>query len=174
MKNNNMNKIIKLVTAALMAAMTCLVTMILPIRIPFGNGGYIHPGDAFVLLSGILLGPVYGGLAAGVGSLMADLLAGYPQYAAATFVIKLLAAMLGGYSYRHIRKRSVAAAGILGGVVVTLGYFTYESFLYGSLAAALVGVPFNLLQNVMGIIIASIILPLLLKIPHIKELVNSK
>jgi uncharacterized membrane protein len=168
----NTDKITKLVTAALMAAMTCIVTMILPIKIPYGNGGYIHPGDAFVLLSGIILGPVYGGLSAGIGSLLADLLSGYPQYALATLIIKFLAAFAGGYSYRHIRERSVILAGVFGGIIVTLGYFIYDSFLYSSFETALVGVPFNLLQNIMGIVIASIVLPLLLKVPQIKVMMN--
>lgn len=164
------NKLIKLVTAALMAAMTCVVTMMLPIKIPYGNGGYIHPGDGFVLLSGIILGPIYGGLAAGVGSMMADLLGGYPQYALATFIIKLLAAMIGAYSYRHIKKRSVVVSGLLGGIIVTAGYFIFESFLYKSITSALVPIPFNLIQNIMGILISSILLPLLLKVPQIKAM----
>lgn len=172
MRNND--KIIKLVTAALMAAMTCVVTMILPIKIPFGNGGYIHPGDAFVLLSGIILGPIYGGLAAGVGSMMADLLSPYAVYAPATLIIKFLAAMAGSYSYRHIRTRSVILAGIFGGIIVTLGYFICDTFFYGTYGTAIVGVPFNLLQNAMGIILASIILPLLLKVPQIKTMMDKK
>lgn len=167
MKTNN--NLIKLVTAALMAAMTCVVTMMLPIKIPYG---YIHPGDGFVLLSGIVLGPIYGGLAAGVGSMMADLLGGFPQYAIATFIIKLLAAMVGAYSYRHIRKRSVVVAGLLGGIAVTAGYFIFESFLYKSIEAALVPIPFNLIQNLMGILISSILLPLLVKVPQIKAIQN--
>ena len=69
----------KLVLAALFAALACAATMV--IRIPtFGTGGYIHPGDAIVILAGIFLGPVYGGLAAGIGSAMADLLGGYFLY----------------------------------------------------------------------------------------------
>jgi uncharacterized membrane protein len=170
----NTDKIIKLVTAALMAAMTCIVTMILPIKIPFGNGGYIHPGDAFVLLSGIILGPVYGGFAAGIGSMIADLLSPYAFYAPATLIIKFLAAMAGSYSYRHIRTRSVVLAGIFGGIIVTLGYFLCDTFFYGTYATAIVGVPFNLLQNVMGIIIASILLPLLIKVPQIRAMIDKK
>ncbi|HHV11212.1 MAG TPA: ECF transporter S component [Clostridiales bacterium] len=170
MRNND--KIMKLVTAAVLAAMTCVVTMILPIKIPYGNGGYIHPGDGFVLLSGIILGPVYGGFAAAIGSMLADLLSGYAQYAPITFIIKFLAAALGAISYRKIRERSVILAGILGGIVVTLGYFLYDSFLSGSAAAASAGVPFNLLQNIMGIVIASIILPLLLRVPQIRNIMN--
>ena len=60
--------------AALMAAMACVATMVIKIPIP-ATGGYINLGDCIVLLSGIILGPVYGGIAAGLGSALADLLA---------------------------------------------------------------------------------------------------
>lgn len=167
------DKIIKLVTASLMAALTCVVTMMIPIKIPLNNG-YIHPGDAFVLLSGIILGPIYGGLAAGIGSMFADLLSPYAQYAAATLVIKALAAMVAAYSYRHIRVRSVVLAGIFGGVVVTFGYFIIERFIFGNaLTAAVVGVPFNILQNIFGILLASILLPLLRKVPQIRSMMDN-
>ena len=58
-------KTLKLVIAALLAAMTCVATMV--IKIPLtATGGYINLGDCIVVLSGILLGPLYGGLAAGL------------------------------------------------------------------------------------------------------------
>ena len=49
MTNQNIKK---LVTAALLAAMTCVATMI--IKIPTPTFGYIHPGDGFVLLCGVV------------------------------------------------------------------------------------------------------------------------
>ena len=50
-------KVRKLTTTALFMALTCVATSI--IKIPtVGTGGYVHPGDAFVVLSGILLGPL--------------------------------------------------------------------------------------------------------------------
>lgn len=168
----NTDKIIKLVTAALMAALTCVVTMALPIKVPNTNGGYIHPGDAFVLLCGIILGPLYGGLAAGIGSLMADLFAGAVIYAPATLVIKAVAAVAAAYSYRHIRKGCVILSGIFVGITVTVGYFIYESFIYGTPAAALTSVPFNLIQNVMGIVLAVILVPLIKKVPQIKAMME--
>lgn len=169
MKND---KIMKLVTAALLAAMTCIVTMFLHITIPSGNGAYIHPGDAFVVLSGIILGPIYGGISAGIGSMLADILLGAPQYAIATLLIKFLSAMVAAYSYRMLRSHSVILSATLGSILVTLGYFIYERFLYGNFAIPIFNVPFNLLQNVMGIVIATILLPLLLRVPQIRAMVN--
>lgn len=160
-------KLIKLVIGSLMAAMTCIATMILQIRIPFG--GYIHPGDAFVFLSGIILGPFFGGLAAGLGSILADLLTGYPHYALATFIIKTLAAMVAYISYKHLRSRSIIFAGILASIVVTVGYFIFDSFLYG-FAASLVGVPFNIAQNIFSIILIYFLLPLFRRTPMINDM----
>lgn len=167
-------KIVKLVTAALMAALTCVVTMFLPITIPNTQGGYIHPGDAFVLLSGIILGPLYGGLAAGIGSLLADVFFGAFLYAPGTFVIKTLAAIAGAISYRYIRKGSIIFAGIFVGITVTVGYFIYECIIYGNLATPLANTPYNLIQNVMGIVIASLLLPLVKKVPQIRIMMSSK
>ena len=69
------NKTKKIVMTALFAALACVATMSIRIPTP-GTSGYIHPGDAIVILSGIILGPAYGFLAAGIGSCMADLLGG--------------------------------------------------------------------------------------------------
>ena len=61
--NSNLKKIIM---TALFAALACVATMSIRIPTP-GTGGYIHPGDAIVILAGIILGPVYGMLAGGIG-----------------------------------------------------------------------------------------------------------
>lgn len=93
----------KLIFAALFAALTCVATMI--IKVPTPTMGYIHPGDSIVLLSGFLLGPLYGGLAAGIGSMFSDLFGGYFSYAPATFVIKMLTAVFASLVYRAFTKK---------------------------------------------------------------------
>lgn len=160
----------KYITAALMAALTCFATYI--IRIPSPNG-YIHPGDSFVILSGIILGPVYGALSAGIGSMLSDLLAGFPQYALITLIIKALTALICVLIYRRLKRKlySLILAGIIGGITVTLGYFTAEYFMYG-LAGALSAVPLNLIQNVFGLVLSVLLFPLLKKVPQIKDLMK--
>ena len=76
----------KIVLASLFAALTCVATMF--IRIPSPVSGYLNLGDGFVLLSAFLLGPALGSVSAGIGSVLADLLSGYPMYAVGTLVIK--------------------------------------------------------------------------------------
>lgn len=74
------NKAIRtLVLAALFAALACVATMV--IQIPSPMNGYVNLGDCFVLLAGWVLGPVYGSLAAGIGSALADMFTGYMHYA---------------------------------------------------------------------------------------------
>ena len=87
----------KIILAALFAALACVATM--SIRIPtIGTGGYIHPGDAIVILCGVILGPVWGFLAAGIGSCMADLLGGYFVYVPITLIIKGLVAFFSAFA----------------------------------------------------------------------------
>jgi len=64
----------KLTYVALFAALTFVSNYLqIPMVTPFGNTRF-HLGNVFCLLSGIILGPLYGGLAAGLGPALFDLL----------------------------------------------------------------------------------------------------
>lgn len=166
----NSDKLRKLITAALMAALSCVATF--AIHIPTPGNGYIHPGDAFVLLSGIILGPVYGALAGGIGSMFADIFVAYPYYWV-TLIIKALAAAVAALIYKKMHnKATIITIGIVGGIIVTTGYFIFEIFIYRNTITALTGVPFNLIQNIFGIVLTSILYPLLYNVPQIKEMMN--
>lgn len=167
--NNNLKK---LILAALFAALSCVATMSIRIPTP-GTGGYIHPGDAIVILSGIILGPVWGFLAGGIGSALSDLIGGYFIYVPITFVIKGLVALAAGLLYQKIGKnqKSRYIAVILGGVadiiLVAGGYFVCESFIYGAGAAA--SIPANIIQGVGGLVISCILYPILISIPNVRQ-----
>lgn len=169
--NSNLKKI---VMAALFAALACVATMSIRIPTP-GTGGYIHPGDAVVILSGVLLGPTWGLLAAGIGSAMADLLGGYFIYVPITFAVKGVIAFIAGMIYQKIGKTqksryiSVLLGGVVDMVLVAGGYFLCEIPLYGASAAA-ASVPANLIQGVSGLVIAFVLYPVLLAIPDIRRL----
>lgn len=158
-----------LVMAALLIAITCISTML--IKIPTPGFGYIHPGDGFVILCGLLLGPWAGALCAGIGSALADLFSGYLIYVPATFIIKALCALLAALilkRFLQLGSRPARIGGmILGGIVAEAvmvgGYFLYEAFIIGTtvgLFAALASVPFNIVQGVFGVLISSVIYPI--------------
>lgn len=166
----------KIVTSALFAALACVATMAIRIPTP-GTSGYIHPGDAVVILSGVILGPGWGLLAAGIGSAMADLLGGYFIYVPITFVIKGAVAFAAGTVYRKIgnTEKSRYAAVILGGVcdivLVAAGYFICEVMLYGAAAAA-ASVPANIVQGIGGLVMGVVLYPILLTVPDIRRTAN--
>jgi uncharacterized membrane protein len=61
--------------------------MIFSVYVP-STEGFFNIGESMVFLSALLFGPYVGAFAGGVGSMLADLLLGYPFYAPATLVIK--------------------------------------------------------------------------------------
>lgn len=156
----------KLVFAALMAAIACIATMIIRIPVP-ATGGYINLGDGIVILSGLLLGPVYGGLSAGIGSALADLFAGYVVYAVATFIIKGLMAVVVGIILKNASKAgviNVIIAGVIAEIIMIAGYFIFEAVFMGFGLGALEAVTGNVIQGIGGIIIAAVLTPTVKKI----------
>lgn len=139
-----------IVMTALLAAVACVTTLV--IRIPSPTGGYINPGDAVVLLSAYLLGPVCGAAASGIGSMLADLLSGYAAYAPATLIIKAAMALLAGGLYRSLRGRPalVVLCGIAGEIPMVAGYWLYDAWLLRSFAGSAAGIPANLAQAAFG------------------------
>lgn len=150
----------QLVIAALMTALACVATMI--IKIPSPLKGYINLGDCIVLTAGWMLSPVYGLLAAGLGSALADIFSGYVLYAPATFVIKGLMAIIAFFGFRLLRKKlgnlpSRIISGIAAEIVMILGYFVFEGFLYG-FAPSVVNIPPNGVQGIAGLILGIVLI----------------
>ena len=161
-----MSKTLKLVIAALMASMACVATMVIKIPIP-ATGGYINLGDSIVLLSGVVLGPLYGGLAAGLGSALADLLGGYVAFAPATFILKALMAVITGLIIRVYPQKQMLKfvfAGIVSEIIMILGYFAFEATILGYGLAAAVAIPGNAIQGAAGIVIATMLMPIISKV----------
>ena len=157
----NIQKTKTLVSAALFAAIICVATYIVQIPMP-ATGGYVNLGDCFVLTAGIMLGAGYGAMAAGLGSALADMLAGYMQYAPATFIIKALMAVAAYFVYvslnrllKHKHKFvSKTVAVTASEAIMVLGYFGYEAVILGYGIAAAGSILGNVTQGAVGAIAA--------------------
>ncbi|MCQ2418028.1 MAG: ECF transporter S component [Oscillospiraceae bacterium] len=141
-------KLQDLVQAGIFAALTALLTSLL--HIPVGNG-YIHCGDAVIYLAAVMIPTPYAVGAAAVGGMMADLMAGYAEYAFPTFVIKGLLAlafsMICSKSERSFVKQLTAV--VVCGVISIVGYWLTGVFLYGGWTAQLIAtVPGNVVQAI--------------------------
>ena len=151
----------KLIYAALFAALCCVITMYPKFPTLFG---YIHAGDALVLLAAYVLGPLWGSLAAALGSSLADLMAGYVQYFPGTFVIKGLDALVAALIFKAMGRTSAAAivSGVVGEIIMVVGYFGYAGLLLGKGIAA-ASIPGNLVQAAMGLVIGFVLLKVMQK-----------
>ncbi len=155
-------KLLKLLYASLFAAFVFVATMI--IKIPTPTGGYVNIGDGIVIICGLILGPVWGALAAGIGSMLADLV-GYPIYAGATFVIKALMA-LGACGiaailkpvFKNFRFMAYFIAGVIAELIMVVGYFIFEATVMSYGWGALVSVLPNVMQGVVGIVVGIVLM----------------
>ena len=154
-------KIRKMVLAALMAALTYVATMV--VQIPSPMQGYVNLGDCFVLLSGWLLGPWYGFVAGGIGSMLADIFLGYAHYAPGTLVIKALDAIVAALIVKALGRKPYAYAvgGLVGEIIMVVGYFGYAALLLGKGIGAAASIPGNLVQGAMGLVIGLVLFVLL-------------
>ena len=126
--------------------------------------------------------------------MFADIFSGYMTWAPATLIIKALTACIAGLLFHKLhlnisskanRSVRVVIGGIVGEALMVLGYFLFEAglaaFASGSfssaalatgIASSAAGIPFNIVQGVVGIILCLILLPVLSKINDVNEWVS--
>ena len=146
----------RLTKIALAIAMVCVSTMAIQIPIPLG---YMHLGNCCILLVSIYGDKTMGAMAGGLGSALADLLSGYPQWIIPTLLIKGTM----GYATSKIgnqegKKASVSKlrtllATIVGILIMIGGYTLFGAVLYGSVAAGVAQVPGLTIEGVLGIVL---------------------
>ena len=157
-----MNKInAKTITInALAIAIVCISTMFIQIPIPLG---YMHLGNCCILLAAIFFGRTTGFIAGGIGSALADLLTGYPQWIIPTLIIKsimgLVAAVISRDKEGHFKMASVRtmAASIASIAVMVAGYFIAGSVVYGSIITGAAQIPGLSLEGGIGIVLFYVI-----------------
>ena len=157
--NKSLKNTQKLAFGGMMAALVFAATYLFKIPISITQG-YIHLGDAFILLGAVLLDwtaiP-----AAAIGSLLADLIAGYPLYCLPTFLIKAGVAAIAVLGCRKTQSAWIRILWfVLAELWMVLGYFLVEWLPLGyGLAAALGAVGPNLVQGLSGVVIAALLQP---------------
>ncbi len=107
-----------------MAAMVYVASMIqIPIPTDIGSTR-IHVGNVMCLLGGLLLGPLFGGLAAGIGSAFFDLTnPAFIASAPTTFIFKFLMAYIAGTLYQKWTKGENVV--VISSISSAIGSFIY-------------------------------------------------
>ena len=129
-----------------------------------------------LMISGLVLGPWYGFFAAGIGSGLADLLAGYAHYVPGTFIIKGLVALVAALLLRPMLKTGekipfwrLALIELPSEVIMVAGYFGYKALILGKGLAAAASIPNNLVQAAVGIVLSVVLYTALAKVPEIHK-----
>ena len=161
----------KLVLTALLAALTA-VGSALRIQMPISIGGTtaFHLGNIFCALSGLLLGPWFGGLAAGLGSFIYDILSNYISECWITFLTKgaygLVAGLIAWKGTKDWGYTKALLATIAAAITYALLYLG-KSYITGILvkgldpAGSLLGVGAKIPATIFNAVVAIVFAPIL-------------
>jgi uncharacterized membrane protein len=162
----------KIAVAAIFAALVAAATLLFVVPIP-ATSGYFNLGETLIYVAALLFGPFVGAIA-GAGATIADALVA-AQYAPGTFTIKAIEGFFVGFLYKKLVQKtksitfSATIATIVGGFEMVLGYFLYETLILGS-TVAILEVPFNIIQMLIGLIIAVPVMHAVLRVfPQLKS-----
>ena len=158
MKENNKSKrttIWLCTTAMLMALNVAMSSFGVPVP-----GGHLYMNDIVICTASIILDPLAAFLDGGVGAFLGDLFF-YPTPMFVSLVTHgLQAVVISLLSNYTLKKRPVLASGIgvaLGAVIMVVGYSLGRAFIYSTPEYALLKLPYQILQAVVGAVVGMIL-----------------
>lgn len=136
---------------AVLIALTAVFTLL--IRVPTPARGYVNLSDVAITFAGLAFGPWVGAIAGGIGTALADLLGGFAPYAPISLVAHGLQGLLVGLiGYRQRNMTRMILAWLAGAVAMLAGYLLGGA-LYVGLPTALLEVPLNAFQTLVGALV---------------------
>ncbi|NYT13825.1 MAG: ECF transporter S component [Candidatus Methanofastidiosa archaeon] len=143
---------------AVFSALAFVATRFIQIPI-LQTGGYLNFGEAIIYIAAIFFGPFVGGLVGAIGPALADVTSPYAAFAPFTFIIKGIEGFVVGKISSGSQSKVNKLIGIFaGGGIMVIGYYIVEIMIFLiPPPVALIEVPFNILQFVVGGIIAIVV-----------------
>lgn len=163
-----------LILTSMAIALVFIATLLLNIRLPIAaNGGLVHLGTAMLFIIATLFGPKKGAIAGGVGMGLFDLFSGWTLWAPFSLVTRgLQGYIVGKISWLNGRNGGSIGFNILAALVslpfMLAGYYICEAVLFSSWIIPLASIPGNLVQNIVGLIVAIPVVVALKKTPFFK------
>ena len=150
------NKIVWLCTTAMLMALNIAMSSF-GVPVP---GGHLYMNDIVICVAAILLDPVGAFMVGGVGAFLGDLFF-YPTPMFVSLVTHgLQAVVISVFSHRVMKNKPVIASGIgvsLGAVIMVVGYSLGRAFLYSTPEYALLKLPYQILQAVVGAVVGMLL-----------------
>ncbi len=135
-------------TAILMAMNVALSSFGVPVP-----GGHLYLNDIVICTASIILDPLAAFMVGGVGAFLGDFFF-YPAPMWVSLVTHgLQAIIISVFSHYVLKKKPVLASGIgvtVGAIIMIVGYSIGRAFIYSTPEAALLKLPFQILQAVVG------------------------
>lgn len=123
-------------------------------------GGHLYMNDIVICTAAILLDPFAAFMVGGVGAFLGDLFF-YPAPMFVSLVTHgLQAVVISGFSHYVLKKHPVISSGIgvtLGAVIMVVGYSLGRAFIYSTPEYAMLKLPYQILQAVVGAVIGMIL-----------------
>ncbi|WP_260288560.1 ECF transporter S component [Peribacillus aracenensis] len=167
-------KTMDLIITAMLIALVFLSTFFLNIKLPIAaNGGLVHLGTAMLFIASILFGPKKAALAGAIGMGLFDIVGGWALWAPITIVARgLQGYIVGKIAWSKGRNGTSIAFNVIATIVsipfMIAVYYIGEGILYGNWIAPLASIPGDLVQNILGIIVAVPVNVALKKVPYFK------
>lgn len=134
------NDVVKL---AIFAALVYIFTVAIQFAQPI-TGGYFNFGEAAIYTCALISDPLTAGLAAGIGSSLADATTGYGIFAPGTLAIKFTEGFIASYLFRKIGKSNkwIANIAVSSVYILTISYIGMK-YLSGNLTLSLSSVSYS-------------------------------
>lgn len=137
---------------AVMIAVTAVFTILVRVPIP-ATQGYFNFSDVAINFAAFAFGPWVGLVAGGVGTAIADLIGGFPQWAILTFLAHGLEGLVAGWLGRGKALAGLIVAWLIGGIVMVGIYFLGEGLVLTGWGPAVTELPVNMLQSAVGAVV---------------------
>jgi uncharacterized membrane protein len=167
-------KTMDLIITAMLIALVFVSTFFLNIKLPIAaNGGLVHLGTAMLFIASILFGPKKAALAGAIGMGLFDIVGGWALWAPITIVARgLQGYIVGKIAWSKGRNGTSIAFNVIATIVsipfMIAVYYIGEGILYGNWIAPLASIPGDLVQNILGVIVAVPVCVALKKVPYFK------
>ena len=144
----------------------CVTAMFMGLNIAMSSfgipvpGGHLYMNDVIICTAAIMLDPFSAFLVGGVGAFLGDLFF-YPTPMFVSLVTHgIQAVVISVFSHNVMKKHSVISSGIgvtIGAIIMVVGYSLGRAFIYSTPEYAVLKLPYQILQAVVGAVLGMIL-----------------
>ena len=148
------------------ASWLCITAMFMALNVAMSSfgvpvpGGHLYMNDIVICVAAIILDPLAAFIVGGVGAFLGDLFF-YPLPMFVSLVTHgLQAVVISIFSHYVLKKHPVISSGIgvtIGAVIMVIGYSFGRAFIYSTPEYAILKLPYQILQAVVGAVIGMLL-----------------